>query len=268
MQKLLNSILRNGTLLLFLLLFTIALVLIANNQSYQRNKLLTLSHKITAPLFNARNQVTTFLNRSFHNQQLLAENQYLLSQLITQKNQHLLLDSLPFNVVPAQVIHNSIKKNHNYITLNVGEDKGVKKEMGVITAKGVIGIVYATTSKTSGVISLLNKSLRVNVKLKKSNHFGSLYWDGVITNTVKLSDVPLAANVNVGDTIATGGMSAIFPANIEIGIVESVFVPQNDNYYDLNISLFEDITQISNVYVVDFPQADQLKELINSNNNE
>lgn len=268
MQKLLNSILRNGTLLLFLLLFAIALLLIANNQSYQRNKLLTLSHSITAPLFNVRDQITTYLNRNVHNQQLLAENQYLLKQLITKKNQHLLIDSLPFNVIPAQVIHNSIKRNHNYITLNVGQNKGIKKEMGVITARGVVGVIYATTTKTSGVISLLNKSLRVNAKLKKSNHFGSLYWDGVITNVMKLSDVPLAANVKVGDTIITGGMSAIFPGDIEIGVVESVLVPQNDNYYDLTISLFEDLTRIGNVYVVNFPQAEQVKELINSNNDE
>lgn len=268
MQKLLNSILRNGTLLLFLLLFAVALLLIANNQSYQRNKLLTLSNNIAAPFFEARHQLTSYLKQNTHNQQLIEENKYLLTQLIHQKNQHVLLDSIPFKVIPAQVIHNSIKRNHNYITLNAGTNKGVKNEMGVITAKGIVGVVYATNTKTSGVISLLNKSLRVNAKLKKSNHFGSLYWDGVATNTMKLSDVPLAANVEVGDTLTTGGMSAIFPAGIDIGVVQDVSVPLNDNYYTITVSLFEDLTRLSNVYVVDFPQAEALKEMINSNSDE
>ena len=268
MQKLLNSILRNGTLLLFLFLFSLALFLIIKNQSYQRNKLLTLSHSISAPFYNTRYKLSSYFMQHSHNQQLIEENSYLLTQLITQKNKPLLLDSIPFEVIPAQVIHNSINRKHNYITLNVGESQGVKKEMDVVTAKGIVGVVYATNQKTSGVISLLNKSLRVNAKLKKSNHFGSLYWDGITTNTMKLSDVPLAANVKVGDTIISGGMSAIFPSGIDLGVVKDIVVPLNDNYYTLFIELFEDLTQLGNVYVVVVPQVEELKEMINTSKDE
>lgn len=268
MQKLLNSILRNGTLLLFVFLFALAFLSISESQSYHRNKLIAFNHAVSAPFLNFRHQLNSYLNLTSKNQYLLQENQYLLTRLITQENKAFLLDSLPFEVIPAQVIHNSIQLNHNYITLNAGEEKGIREEMGIITAKGVVGIVYKSKAKTSGVISLLNKSFQVNAKLKKSHHFGSLSWDGVATNNMLLSDIPLAAKVAVGDTIVTGGMSAVFPAGIELGVVEKVIVPLNDNYYTLHISLFEDLTSLTHVYAVVFPKAEEIKTMINDSNNE
>ena len=268
MQKLLNSILRNGTLLLFVFLFSLSLRFMSKNQHYQRSTFLAFNNDVSAPFFEARHKLFSYFKQQSHNQQLIDENQYLLTKLITKENKAVLLDSIPFKVIPAQVIRNSILLNHNHITLNVGENGGLKNEMGVITAKGVVGVVYNTNAQTSGVISLLNKSLRVNAKLKKSNHFGSLFWDGLDPNTMVLSDVPLTANVVQGDTIVTGGMSAVFPAGIELGVVKNVEVPLNDNYYTLRVSLFQDMTNLSQVYAVLFPSAEVIKEMINTNDDE
>ena len=265
MQKLLNSILRNGTLLLFILLFGISFWLTTINQNYQRSAFLAFNNAVSAPLLEFRYRFFSYLKRQSHNEQLIAENQYLLSQIITKNNQAFLLDSIPFEVIPAQIIRNSIMLNHNYLTLNLGENNGIKKEMGVITANGVVGVINNTNAQTSGVISLLNKSLRVNAKLKKSNHFGSLSWDGDRPNSVILEDVPLAAKVVVGDTVVTGGMSAIFPAEIPIGVVSEAKVPINDNYYTLRVSLFQDMTNLNQVYVVNFPSADIIKGMKNEN---
>ena len=137
--------------------------------------------------------------------------------------------------------------------------------MGIISAKGVVGIVHSTNEETSSVISLLNKSLRINAKLKKSNHFGSLHWSGNAPKDIILYDVPLAATVQVGDTIVTGGMSAIFPQHIDLGIINEIIVPTNDNYYQLHISLFQDMTNLDYVYGVVIPKAELIKEMIIDN---
>ena len=265
MQKLLNSILRNRTLLLFIFLFGLSLRFIATNQNYQQNSFITFNNKVSAPFFKVRYNLFLFFKRQKHNEQLVAENQFLLTELITKNNEALLFDSIPFNVIPAQVIRNSIQLNHNHLIINAGRDSGVKKEMGVITARGIVGVVNRADAETSGVISLLNKSLKVNAKLTKSNHFGSLYWNGEEPNTMVLSDVPLAAKVMMGDTIVTGGMSAIFPAEIPLGVVSFTKVPLNDNYYDIRVSLFQDMTNLNQVYVVNFPAADLIKETIGNN---
>ena len=265
MQKLLNGILRNRTLLLFILLLVLSLRYMARNHYYQRTNFQALNNTTLAPFFEARRQVFSYFRRDKHNKQLLDDNQYLLEKLINKQSKVLLLDSIPFEVIPAQVIRNSIQLNYNHITLNAGKKSGIHKEMGIISAKGVIGIVNRINEETSSVISLLNKSLRINAKLKNSNHFGSLYWNGNDPKDMILSDVPLAAPVEVGDTIVTGGMSAVFPKHIDLGVVNEIIVPTNDNYYQIHISLFQDMTNLDYVYGVVIPRAETIKKMIFDN---
>ena len=265
MQKLLNGILRNRTLLLFILLLVLSLRYMARNHYYQRSNFQALNNTTLAPFFEARRQVFSYFRRDKHNKQLLDDNQYLLEKLINKQSKVLLLDSIPFEVIPAQVIRNSIQLNYNHITLNAGKKSGIHKEMGIISAKGVIGIVNRINEETSSVISLLNKSLSINAKLKNSNHFGSLYWNGNDPKDMILSDVPLAAPVEVGDTIVTGGMSAVFPKHIDLGVVNEIIVPTNDNYYQIHISLFQDMTNLDYVYGVVIPRAETIKKMIFDN---
>jgi rod shape-determining protein MreC len=76
----------------------------------------------------------------------------------------------------------------------------------------------------------------------------------------------LAAKAAIGDTIVTGGMSAIFPAEIPLGVVTDATVPLNDNYYNLRVSLFQDMTNLNQVYVVKFPAAEFIRDMQNNVN--
>jgi rod shape-determining protein MreC len=78
--------------------------------------------------------------------------------------------------------------------------------MGVINNLGLVGIIDNTSPRYSTVISILNVKSRINAKIKKSNHFGSLIWNGKSTGFVQLIDVP-RLSVRKGDTIVTGMQS-------------------------------------------------------------
>ena len=101
MQKLLNSILRNRTLLLFILLLALSLQYMARNHNYQRSNFLALNNAALAPFFEARHRFFSYFKLNQNNQQLIEDNQYLLAKLINEQNQALLLDSIPFEVIPA-----------------------------------------------------------------------------------------------------------------------------------------------------------------------
>jgi rod shape-determining protein MreC len=92
------------------------------------------------------------------------------------------------------------------LTLN-SRVKVIKPDMGVINSLGIVGII---TPNYATVISILNKKSQINAKIKKSNHFGSLIWNGKSTGFVQLVDVPRLAAIRKGDTIVTGGQSVIF----------------------------------------------------------
>jgi rod shape-determining protein MreC len=137
--------------------------------------------------------------------------------------------------------------------------------MGVINSSGIIGIVDNTSKNYSTIISILNVKSQINAKIKKSNHFGSLVWNGKSTGFVQLIDVPRLAGVRKGDTIVTGEQSVIFPPNIGIGTIENVYIDDKTNYYTLNIKLFNDMTNLGHVYIIKNKDAAEITNLENQN---
>jgi rod shape-determining protein MreC len=153
-------------------------------------------------------------------------------------------------IVVSNIIHNSYSILENYLTIDKGSKSGIKPDMGVINSAGIIGIIDNTSENYATVISILNVKSRINAKIKKSNHFGSLVWNGKSTGFVQLIDVPRLASVRKGDTIVTGAQSVIFPENIGIGTIDKIYIDNQTNYYTLNIKLFNDMTNLGHVYII------------------
>jgi len=133
--------------------------------------------------------------------------------------------------------------------------------MGIISSKGIIGIVNSVSENYSSAISILNKDLQINAKFKKNNAFGSLNWDGINSNKVKLNDIALINNVNIGDTIVTGGMSTYFPEGILIGVVIDYKIVLEKGYYEIKIELNNKVGNETNVYVLKNKFQNEIKNL-------
>jgi hypothetical protein len=153
-------------------------------------------------------------------------------------------------VSPAKVIKNSVIREKNLITLNKGAYQGIVQDMGVISDKGVVGVVERTSDHFSTVISLLHKDLSINAALKNTKHFGSLIWDAKTIDRCTLVDLPKISNIQIGDTIVTGGMSSVFPAGIPIGQVSAYSIPNNSSFYKAEVRLFNDMSNLDQVYVI------------------
>ncbi|MCJ7804558.1 hypothetical protein MUP35_02385, partial [Patescibacteria group bacterium] len=59
-----------------------------------------------------------------------------------------------------------------------GTKNGIKQDFGVITDKGILGIIDQTSKNYATVLSVLNSESNISAQLKKSNQFGTLKWDG------------------------------------------------------------------------------------------
>jgi rod shape-determining protein MreC len=140
--------------------------------------------------------------------------------------------------------------------------------MGVINSLGIVGLVDNTSAHYATVISILNKKSQINAKIKKSNHFGSLVWNGKSTGFVQLIDVPRLAAIRKGDTIVTGGQSVIFPENINIGTISKIYISAETNYYTLDVKLFNDMTNLGHVYIIKSKNRDELINLEKREKNE
>jgi rod shape-determining protein MreC len=213
------------------------------------------------------NNVSEYLNLRTQNDALAQENAKLRSLLFNTKDTTAIpkLDSLkgvkPTDIIVSKVIHNTFNTQENYLTLNSGSLQGVKPDMGVINSLGIVGIIDNTSSNFATVISILNVKSHINAKLKKSNHFGSLSWDGKNTGFVQLTDVPRLASIRIGDTIVTGGQSVIFPENINIGTVSKRYYENETNYYKIEVKLFNDMTNLGHVYIIKSKNRDEIINL-------
>ena len=73
--------------------------------------------------------------------------------------------------------------------------------------------------------------------------------------------MPKQAPVKVGDTIITGGRSTIFPKGIPIGEVKSFSIDPTQNYLTLEVTLFNDMTNIGHIHVINNLDKEEIKSL-------
>ncbi len=267
MQQIINFIIRNKTFLLFLLLFLISLFFTIQSHSYHKSKFISSANFLSGGLYNSANNISQYFNLKNENQVLIEENNKLRSVLHNADNKNL-IDSISdinhYNFTSATVIKNSYSSTNNSLLVDKGEKDGVKQDFGVITSKGLIGIVDNTSNGYARVISILNTNSRINAQLKKTNHYGSLRWNTKSPQIVQLVDVQKIAPVLVGDTIITGGRSTIFPKGIEIGTVESFKLDNAEDFFEINVKLFNDMTNIGHVYIINNHDSEEILNLENT----
>jgi rod shape-determining protein MreC len=170
-------------------------------------------------------------------------------------------DSGYFKFVSAKVVNNSVNKPYNYIVLNKGGKDGIKTDQGIISADGIVGMVTNVTDNYSLGLSVLNQHWSVSSKIKKSNFFCSLYWDGKDYRYANLMEVPFHVSLQLGDTIVTSGYSSIFPEGVLIGTIESFEQLQGENYYDVRVKLSVDFKTITYVEIVENKNTTEINQL-------
>ncbi|SHF87040.1 rod shape-determining protein MreC [Flavobacterium segetis] len=271
MQQIFNFIFKNSNRILFLILLGISLFLTIQSHSFHRSKIISSANFLSGGVYEKVNNLNEYLNLKNENDILALENAKLRSMLFNVKDTATAktLDSIEGvklkDIIVAKVIKNSYNVYENYLTLNSGELQGIKTDMGVINSLGIIGIIENTSPKYSTVISILNKRTQINAKIKKSDHFGSLNWNGKSTGFVQLTDLPRLALIKIGDTIVTGGQSVIFPENINIGTIAKIYRDNVTNYYTLDVKLFNDMTNLGHVYIIKSKDREEVNNLEKKN---
>lgn len=231
------------------------------------------ANAISGAFYELSSSVSTYFGLGKNNELLLEENARLRSLLESYATavpfDTVAVDSsLNYRFIPVKIISNNYGNTRNILTLKGGSKLGIQAEMGVVTSNGIVGIVQKVSPTYSTVMSLLNTQSKINAKLANSNHFGYLDWDTQSPNIVQLKDLPRLAPVKVGDTILTGGNSTIFPAGIGIGTISSYELVQGGNYFEVQVQLFNDMTNLSHGYVINNTDALEIKNLEEATINE
>ena len=124
--------------------------------------------------------VTSYLNLRDINKELLERNGQLELQMLDLQDQldALIADTVsfkgfapdsteqfPYSFVVADVVNNSVTHLSNYITVDKGKLDGIMPDMGVVSERGVVGIVSTVSDHFSVIIPLLNPKFRLSCKV-------------------------------------------------------------------------------------------------------
>lgn len=157
------------------------------------------------------------------NEELQAENARLRAQLSQPSARPInAVDSNQFVWVSGQVIYGTSHLLNNILLLNRGRADGVEPGQGVLSPTGVLGVVSDVNEHFAKVTSLLHAESRISGTVARTGFFGTVVWSGGAANLVDYIDLPIEAQVTVGDTIVTDARSALFPSGWPIGVVVDV----------------------------------------------
>ena len=266
MQSIINSIVKNRNLIIYLFLSFITFNYLYNNSSIHYTFVGKVGTFLSGSTSGIYSNLESYFNLRQENDKLIKENLELKkieSKFMKVFGNSDNLEGVVDKTISAKVIFNSINKSKNIVVINKGKLDGITKEMGVISSKGVVGIIKNVTNNYSSIVSLLNTDLKINAVLKNSFTIGSIGWDGFDPKIIKLNDIPLSSSIKVGDTIVTGGMSFYFPKGISIGIIEDYDSTSLEGYYSINVSIFTDFSSLDNLYILERTDNDEIKFLLN-----
>lgn len=250
---------------MFLMFETLALTLSVKHSEVKANAFMTSANSISGFFYDKVNSVTKYFSLSDKNQKLKNENNKLLNKLakyeFSLKQGAIKIYEEQFSYSSAEIIKNSIFSQNNFLTLDKGSNDGIKPDMAVVSSDGVVGITAKVSSNFTTVISLLNKRLGISGKLKRTDYFGSVTWNGEDYRFVTLSEIPNYIDINRGDTVVTSGYSFIFPPDIIIGFVEKITDVKENNFFKIKVRLNPDFKSLKYVYVIDNKNIKELDSL-------
>jgi rod shape-determining protein MreC len=257
---------RIANLVIFILLEVACLHLVTNSAALQRTWIARGSHAFMGTVWGASESVRHYFTLSAENKKLVEENNALQQQLA--KAQHRLrqaridttkTDTHPgYTLTPAEVVKISRNKQHNYLIINRGFEDGIHEKSGIVTARGVVGIIDAVSEHHAFALSLQNHDISISARIGNEGGSGILVWDGIHTNVALLKEVPLQYHYQPGDTVFTSGHSLLFPPDIPLGVAgESRVINGATN--EITVTLFQDFGSVRYVTVVHNDSFDEIE---------
>lgn len=159
-------------------------------------------------------------------QELRKENEELMA--IVEKTESI----RDYTPIHATVIARSPEEWFKQVTINKGKQDGVRKDMAVITAEGMIGKIQSASQFTSSVL-LLNgfdrsNRIAVNVKLPDSEETARGFILGYHEEKEQLllEFTEYYDEIPEGEFVFSSGLGGVFPDGLEIGQIKEVTTDQ------------------------------------------
>ena len=165
------------------------------------------------------------------------ENKYL-NNLLEFKEQSL------YELKTAKVINLGSGPIFSSITIDLGTNDGIIKNLPIITSNGVVGRTILVSKNTAIVQTVNDVNFRISVKILPSESTGIMRF--LNNNLFEIREIQKNANISIGDKVVTSGFSKIYPEGLNVGEITEIIntrgsfqkVARSKNFYNENSKLY------------------------------
>ena len=216
-------------------------------------------HALMARIWGGSQAVRRYFSLAGTNEELAAQNFALRQEVLAWRNaaEQDKRDSISrsianigeFRYMSGTIVKMSTNKQHNYLIIGKGTRDGVVPHSGIVTDKGVIGIVDSVSEHYAFARSFMNTDFSLSARIGRDGAVGPLVWDGKSSTGAILKEIPLQFRFEPGDTVYTSGYSSLFPADIPIGLTGETRIV-NGATYEIQVRLLQDMGAVRYVTLV------------------
>lgn len=157
-----------------------------------------------------------------------------------------------YHLTGASVISQDYSGWTHTVTVDRGEDSGIRKYMPVILPTGLVGFVSEVYLNSSRVQLLFDPRTTVGgiVQRPSSRVVSMVSGIGGDTEMLRLTGLPKESDVIKGDTIVTSGYGGVYPKGLLIGTVEKVNVDSSGGIEEAEIKPAADFAHMEEVFII------------------
>ncbi len=163
-------------------------------------------------------------------------------------------------VLAAQVIGRDPTGWFKSVIIDKGKWAGLRLDMPVVNAFGVVGRVVSVSSNYAKVLLIIDQNSAVDCLVQRSRDRGML--KGLMSEICKLDYVAKSNDITVGDIGVTSGLGGVFPKGLPVGRILDVKEISGELFKDIKIRTAVDFSKLEEVLVIleESKSSNQLKE--------
>ena len=157
--------------------------------------------------------------------------------------------------VAAQVIGASGSDLSRVLTIDKGSRDGLKPDMAVITADGIVGKLRDVFPTTSYVLEINDQTSGAGVILASTRIRAILR--GTVSGRVQIGNLTADSRIKPGEQVLTSGGDQVYPRGLPVGTIESIAPdPEHQPYTAIVVHPAVDLNRVEEVLIITGTQAD------------
>jgi rod shape-determining protein MreC len=154
-----------------------------------------------------------------------------------------------YSTLAAQVYGSSGSDRSHVFYIDKGWHEGLKPDMAVITAEGIVGKVRDVFPHTAQVLAVNDSTSGAGVILETTRIRGVLRGDAV--GQLEVVGVTADERIQPGEHVLTAGGDLIFPRGLAVGVVKKVVPdPDRDGLVDIILKPAAPLDRLDEVLVI------------------